>query len=46
MEVSYIQLMKIDHDNNCVTVESFEGQDNIKKVVFHRVCLRRVHSSL
>lgn len=29
--------MKIDHDNNCVTVESFEGQDNIKNYVLDLV---------
>lgn len=37
MEVSYIQLMKIDHDNNCVTVELFEGQDNIKNYVLDMI---------
>ena len=33
MDVSYIQLVKIDHDNNCVVVESVNEQENIKQYV-------------
>ena len=31
MEVPYIQLIKIDHDNNCVVVEPIDTQENIKQ---------------
>lgn len=37
MEVLYIQLMKIDHDNNCVTVEIIDEQENIKEYVMDMV---------
>ena len=33
MEVPYIQLIKIDHDNNCVVVEPIDTQENIKQYV-------------
>lgn len=33
MEVSYIQLIKIDHDNNNVVVEPIDEQENIKQYV-------------
>lgn len=33
MEVSYIQLVKIDHDNNNVVVEPIDEQENIKHYV-------------
>lgn len=33
MDVSYIQLVKIDHDNNNVVVESIDEQENIKQYV-------------
>lgn len=33
MDVSYIQLVKIDHDNNSVVVESIDEQENIKQYV-------------
>ena len=33
MEVSYIQLIKIDHDNNTVVVEPIDDQENIKQYV-------------
>lgn len=37
MEVLYIQLMKIDHDNNCVAVEKIDEQKNIKEYVMDMV---------
>ena len=33
MDVSYIQLVKIDHDNNNVVVEPIDEQENIKQYV-------------
>lgn len=33
MEVLYIQLIKIDHGNNCITIEPIDEQENIKKYV-------------
>ena len=33
MEASYIQLVKIDHDNNNVVVEPIDEQENIKHYV-------------
>lgn len=33
MEVDYIQLIKIDHDNNRVVVEPIDEQENIKQYV-------------
>ena len=33
MEVSYIQLIKIDHDNNNVVVEPIDEQENVKQYV-------------
>ena len=36
MDVSYIQLVKIDHDNNNVVVEPIDEQENIKQYVKDR----------
>lgn len=33
MEVVYIQLIKIDHDNNRIVVEPIDEQENIKQYV-------------
>lgn len=33
MEVSYIQLVKIDHEANCVTIEAIDAQENIKQYI-------------
>lgn len=33
MEVFYIQLIKIDHDNNRILVESIDEQENIRQYV-------------
>ena len=33
MEVLYIQLIKIDHDKNCVVVEPVDEQENIKQYI-------------
>ena len=37
MEVTYIQLVKIDHDNNKLGVESIDGQENIKNYVMDMI---------
>lgn len=37
MEVPYIQLVKIDHDNNRVVVESIDEQKNIKQYVMDMI---------
>ena len=37
MEVTYIQLVKIDHDNNNIVVESIDGQENIKNYVLDMI---------
>lgn len=37
MEVSYIQLVKIDHDANCVTIESIDTQENIKQYIMEMI---------
>lgn len=37
MEVSYIQLIKIDHDANCVTIEAIDTQENIKQYIMDMI---------
>lgn len=33
MNVEYLKLIKIDHDNNCVTVENVDDKDNVRDYV-------------
>lgn len=37
MEVFYIQLVKIDHDANCVTIEPIDTQENIKQYIMEMI---------
>ena len=37
MEVLYLRLIKIDHDNNCVAVENIEQQDTIRDYVMSMI---------
>lgn len=37
MEVSYIQLIKIDHDANCVTTEAIDTQESIKEYIMDMI---------
>ena len=47
MNVEYLKLIKIDHDNNCVTVENVDDKGNVRDYVMSIIeQISRVSSSM